>query len=206
MSTKTRNRREVKPPVVGREYYVVSSRHGSFRGICTESGKEWADFRITDGMVKYMTQSDSMVGEVCRFRLDLLYGFYDVIETLEQVKQEKNMSLMARLEMMDKRARNLLLYFWARAVDHAGKVDVRHMNEEDFQFAFEMDFKGLIQFRPIDPKGKHNHVWGETASEMGVNTTYYVILSKEAWDLAKAEYIARSRRMFFDPQRWDENL
>lgn len=91
---------------------------------------------------------------------------------------------------MTKEETSLLLYLETRVVDDGGAVDVRRMNEEDFEIATRWNTEGFIQFGKINPPFKHP------------GTTHWVKLSDEAWVAAHIERLARAERTFakyFEP-------
>ena len=90
---------------------------------------------------------------------------------------------MRNLETMTKDERSLLLFFETCAVDYGGKIDARHMNDEDFNIAKQWNTEGFIEFGRIrfhDIVGKQTH---------------WVTLSIDAWVLAHTERKARAERL-----------
>jgi hypothetical protein len=77
---------------------------------------------------------------------------------------------------------SLLLFLECRIVDHSGRVNAIHMNNDDFAIAERWNEEGLIGF-------------GRIASE-DINDTgaHWVTFSEDAWDAAHAERRARGAR------------
>ena len=90
---------------------------------------------------------------------------------------------------MTKDEKSLLLFFEARAVEKAGKLDLINMNEEDMKIAKKWDEEGFCRF-------------GRVASE-GVNQygSHWCKLSDEAWKLASDERKERAARIW-DNRTW----
>ena len=100
---------------------------------------------------------------------------------------------MKTLEKMTRDERSLLLFFEACAVDHGGRVNTRHMNDEDRQIAEEWNEEGFCQFGRVGSK----FLTLKTA-KLG---THWCKLSDEAWKLAHVERKARGIRMW-DKRTW----
>jgi len=88
---------------------------------------------------------------------------------------------------MDKQAESLLLYLETRAVDYHGRVDFRHMNEEDVAIANRWSREGYIQFGRI------------RSDDVTLQGSHWVVLSERAWqdvhalrkDRAERGWVAR---------------
>ena len=91
---------------------------------------------------------------------------------------------MKTLKTMTKDEKSLLLFFESCAVDKWGKVNTRHINEEDYEIAEKWNKEKFIGF-------------GRVASE-GVNEygSHWCLLSDEAWKLAHEERKARGIRVW----------
>ncbi len=102
----------------------------------------------------------------------------------ENKRSIKMSELLKRVEEMSKTERSLLLFFEACLVDHNGKVNTRHINDEDSTIAKQWSKEGLILYGRIcfdDIKGHETH---------------YVRFSENAWTMAHYERRRRSDRMF----------
>lgn len=55
---------------------------------------------------------------------------------------------------MTKGQESLLLYLETCAVDHCGRVDLRHMNNDDFEQARKWHEEGFIEFGRIEPRDR----------------------------------------------------
>ena len=87
------------------------------------------------------------------------------------------------LETMDKDERSLLLFLESCAVEHGGRVDIRHMNPQDLQIICQWVDEKLIE-------------WGRIKSkDIKLHFTHWVILSDKAWKLAHKERRARCERL-----------
>jgi hypothetical protein len=94
------------------------------------------------------------------------------------------------LETMTKNERSLLLFFENCSVDKWGKIDVKHMNEEDNKIAEKWNKEGFIEFGRIASK----YITGLDAKYSV--STHWCKLSDEAWKLAHAERKARGIRIW----------
>ena len=96
---------------------------------------------------------------------------------------------MITIETMTKDERSLLLFFESRAVDQAGKVDLRHMNEHDIEIAEKWNKDGFCGF-------------GRVTSE-GVNQygSHWCQLSDTAWEIAHQLRKAKGLRTW-DKRTW----
>ena len=56
---------------------------------------------------------------------------------------------MKNIEEMKKAEKSLLMYLETRAVDHAGSIDSRKMNSEDFELAEKWNEEKFIEFGRI---------------------------------------------------------
>jgi hypothetical protein len=91
---------------------------------------------------------------------------------------------MKKLQDLTKDERSLLLFFETNYVDHAGKLDPRRMNTEDFEIAKIWNESGFIEFGRV------------RFSDIGTeHRSYYVFLTEEAMKLAHEERAARAKRM-----------
>ena len=79
-----------------------------------------------------------------------------------------------------------MLFFESCAVEYGGKVDVRHMNEDDFKIAEAWNKTGYIKFGRICAK---DIISGIRAS------THWVELSDTAWTEAHVERKERFNRI-----------
>lgn len=93
----------------------------------------------------------------------------------------------AGLANMNKDERSLLLYLESRAVDHGGLVATPHMNEDDFKLAESWTRKGFIRF---------GRLTAASIRELSSGSSYWVMLSEEAWRLAHEERRDRNRRLY----------
>lgn len=91
---------------------------------------------------------------------------------------------MKTLKTMTNDERSLLLFLEARAVDHGGKVDGRHMNKDDFEISERWDAEGFINF---------GRVAFENCNQYGA---HWCKLSEEAHQLAAEERRARCERLW----------
>ena len=91
---------------------------------------------------------------------------------------------MKTLEAMTKDERSLLLFFETRAVDHAGKVQTLHINDEDYEIADRWNKEGFIAF---------GRIAREDCDRYG---THWCQLSEEAWSLAHAERRIRAGNLW----------
>lgn len=89
------------------------------------------------------------------------------------------------LSDMTKDERSLLLYLETRAVDHAGLVDHRQMNDEDREIAKKWSEIGFIQYGRV----AYYTITKETETD-------WVKLSDAAFELAHQERKARSERLW----------
>lgn len=84
---------------------------------------------------------------------------------------------------LTKDQRTLLLYLETCAVDHAGRVNGQHMNDDDFKQAAEWDRDGFVRF-------------GRVASEcITDHGGHWVEFTDESWAAAHAERRARADRI-----------
>jgi len=93
---------------------------------------------------------------------------------------------MKKLESMTKDERSLLLFLETRAVDYGGRVNLQHMNREDFDIAEKWHKEGFISFGRI----VHRFI--------NKDGTHSVVFFEDAWRLAHKERIARSKRMWLE--------
>lgn len=84
---------------------------------------------------------------------------------------------------MTKEEVSLLLYLETRVVDHAGRVDLRHMNEGDIEIVTKWNKEGFVKFGRIDSKDKF--------LQYG---THWCQLSDKAWSEAYLERRAKADR------------
>jgi hypothetical protein len=91
------------------------------------------------------------------------------------------------LNDMSKDERSLLLYIESVAVDNAGLIDNRKINDEDRQILGEWDKKGFIFWSRI--------TWESLQKLTNHYTSTIVRLSNDAWTLAHEERRARNIRM-----------
>jgi len=94
------------------------------------------------------------------------------------------MRKMKTLENMSKDERSLLLFLETRAVDYGGRVDTRHMNEDDWKLAEKWNKNKFIRFGRIVIR--HHNTDG----------THWCLLSKKAWELAYKERKSRWERLW----------
>jgi hypothetical protein len=87
---------------------------------------------------------------------------------------------------MTKEEKSLLLFLETQAVDYWGKVDIRHMNEDDMNIAERWNKEGFIKFGRICFKDRK--------PAGGRNSTHWVILSEKAMNAAHDERKARAVR------------
>lgn len=76
---------------------------------------------------------------------------------------------------------NLLLYVETRAVDHCGRLDFVHLNEDDFEILRGWTASGYVES-------------GRIASDFGGGT--WVRLSEKAWTDVAAERKTRADRLW----------
>jgi hypothetical protein len=87
---------------------------------------------------------------------------------------------------MTKEEKSLLLFLETQAVDYWGKVDIRHMNEDDMNIAERWNKEGFVKFGRICYKD---------IKPAGVKvSTHWVNLSDKAWRAAGDERKARAIR------------
>lgn len=84
---------------------------------------------------------------------------------------------MKTLKTMTKDERSLLLFLETQAVDHAGKVDGRHMNKDDFETAAKWDAEGFVNF---------GRVAFENVNEYGAHWCFFAITTATAAQRAEA--------------------
>lgn len=89
-----------------------------------------------------------------------------------------------KLENMSGDERSLLLFLETRAVDYGGRVNVQHMNEDDFEIAKRWNENKFIRFGRI------------VARNCNSDGTHWCLLSNEAWKLAHQERINRWERIW----------
>jgi hypothetical protein len=76
----------------------------------------------------------------------------------------------------------MLLYMESRLVDNGGKLDGRHINQEDIAIAKRWREQGFIEFGRV----LFHNIKG--------NNTHYVRFTPAAWKAAHRERMARSAR------------
>lgn len=91
---------------------------------------------------------------------------------------------MKSLKNMSKDERSLLLFLETRAVDYGGRVNAKHMNDDDFKIAERWTKEGFISFGRI----KFKHINSDGANSVN--------LSEEAWKLAHEERKERFKRLW----------
>ena len=96
------------------------------------------------------------------------------------------------LVQMSREERSLLLYFETCAVDLAGRVDVRRMNQGDMEIAKRWNAEGFVRFGRIASK-YHNR-----------QGAHWIELRDDAWALAHEERKARNARMKRRYERTEE--
>lgn len=89
-----------------------------------------------------------------------------------------------KVDKMTKDEKSLLLFLETRAVDYAGRVNAKHMNESDFNIAIRWDKEEFIMFGRIRSK------------DINSNGAYFCRLTDKAMKLAHNERLARSKRMW----------
>lgn len=90
---------------------------------------------------------------------------------------------------MTKEENSLLLYLETRAVDHAGRVDTLHMNDEDMGIASSWNAVGFILF------GRIASAYLKTPKQVKYGT-HWCRFSEEARQAACTERQARAERMW----------
>lgn len=88
------------------------------------------------------------------------------------------------VDELTRQALSLLLFLETRAVDYGGRVNGRHMNEQDFALAKKMASDGLIGFGRI------------VARDCNRDGAHWVTLTPEAWEAVHGERKARAARMW----------
>ena len=86
--------------------------------------------------------------------------------------------------------RSLLLFFETCAVDRAGKVDTRRMNDDDMKIGSAWNENDFVRFGRI----KFTDI-SKPPSRLLPNYTHWCELSEEAWKEAHKERRARAERM-----------
>jgi hypothetical protein len=110
---------------------------------------------------------------------------------------------MKNLSDMTKEERSLLLFLETQLVDHAGRVNVDHINDNDFRIAERWTEEGFITFkrRPLKEIQKESkkiaHLWTRTS-----RPTRVCRFSDEAWRLAHEERKARAARCEYKSAAW----
>lgn len=89
--------------------------------------------------------------------------------------------------------RSLLLFFESCCVEHGGLVDVRRMNQQDFETARRWSGLDFVKFGRVAAD--------DIVSSHGYNGTHWCWLSDTAWGIAHAERLARARRLW-DSRSW----
>lgn len=89
-----------------------------------------------------------------------------------------------RLARMSREERSLLLYFECCAVDQAGRIDVRRINNADFEIAQRWSAEGFVGFGRI------------LSSDISGPMTHWCHLSEDAWRLVHLERRLRAERMW----------
>jgi hypothetical protein len=87
------------------------------------------------------------------------------------------------LSEMTKDERSLLLYLETCAVDYGGKVESKHMNNDDFEIAKRWNESGFVKFGRIKFKS------------IIAGKDHWCELSDEAWSIAHQERKARYNRI-----------
>ena len=87
-----------------------------------------------------------------------------------------------KLEEMTRDEKSLLLFLETRVVDYWGKVDTRHMNDEDMEIARRWSKEGFIEFGRIAFK------------DVSKRGTHWCRLSEKAWRLVHQERRIRAER------------
>lgn len=88
-----------------------------------------------------------------------------------------------KLSEYTKDERSLLLFFETAAVDYGGKLNARHMNDDDFKTADKWTIDGFITFERV-------------ASQcLPTDKPYAVFLSDDAWKIAHEERKNRAFRL-----------
>lgn len=94
------------------------------------------------------------------------------------------------LGQLSKDERSLLLFFETAAVDHAGALDMQHMNDDDRAIAARWNEEGFIQYGRIAMASLR-----AATTYRGQSRTHWVELSPEALALAQEERRARITRL-----------
>lgn len=101
-----------------------------------------------------------------------------------------------KLEEMSKDEKSLLLFLETRAVDYGGRINIKHMNQDDMDITKKWDNFKFIRFGRIVLR-HHNG-----------DGTHWCKLSEEAWALAHQERRARQKRLW-EKRSWistDESM
>lgn len=85
---------------------------------------------------------------------------------------------------MSKVQRSLLLFLETCAVDHTGRVNSVHMNEDDFAIAEQWNKEGFIEF---------GRIYSKDCNHQGC---HWCKLSEQAFQLAHQERRERAHRMW----------
>ena len=80
--------------------------------------------------------------------------------------------------------RSLILYLESRIVDQSGRVDLRHMNDDDIEQAEKWAVAGFIGFGRIVHR------------DITAGGTHWVTFTDEAWTAAHGERQAKAKRMW----------
>ena len=91
---------------------------------------------------------------------------------------------------LSKNEHGLLLYLESRAVNNSGRVDLRHMNDEDIAAAEAWGESGFIAWGRLPAD-----IFAYAESAQGRNGTHFVVLSATAWNVAHRERCARAGRL-----------
>lgn len=95
-----------------------------------------------------------------------------------------------KLNEMTKDERSLLLFFESACTEYGGKLNPRHMNEDDNIIKDKWVKSEFIKY------GRMNFA----DTKIG-NNTHWVKLSDEAWKLAHEERIARFKRLEYNKEK-----
>lgn len=91
------------------------------------------------------------------------------------------------MELKSREEKSLLLYFETQAVDYGGTLESVRMNADDFAIAKRWNESGFVSFGRI--------AFHDIKKNAGVARDHWCVLSREAWQLAHAERIARCERV-----------
>ena len=90
------------------------------------------------------------------------------------------------IELMSKDEKSLLLFLETRGVDYGGRINIKHMNQEDMQIAERWSKEGFLEFGRIVIRN-HNS-----------DGTHYVKIPDSTFMIAHKLRLERAKRMYLN--------